>query len=153
MTLTDRIVQCLEERGVPYSLTEHEAVRTSAEAAQVRGVELRTGAKAMVVRSSGGTVLAVLPADRRIDWRKLKRALEVKDASLEAPEEAERLTGVPVGSVPPFANLLGLSSVFDPALLENELVRFNAGSRTHSIEMRSEDLVGIVEPTVVAPIT
>jgi Ala-tRNA(Pro) deacylase len=153
MSLTDRIVDCLEKQGVQFSLTEHEEVKTSAEAARVRGVELRTGAKAMVVSSGRGTFLAVLPADRRIDWRKLKRVLEVKDASLAAPEEAERLTGVPVGSVPPFANLLDLNSVFDPALLENELVRFNAGSRTRSIEMRSEDLVRVVGPTVVAPIS
>jgi Ala-tRNA(Pro) deacylase len=153
MTLTERIVECLEERGVPFSLTEHEAVRTSAEAARVRGVELRTGAKAMVVTSSAGTVLVVLPADRRINWRKLKKALDVKDASLAAVADAERLTGVSVGSVPPFANLLGLSSVFDPGLLENELIRFNAGSRTQSIEMRSEDLVQIVRPEVVAPVT
>jgi Ala-tRNA(Pro) deacylase len=152
-SLTDRIVECLEQRGVPFSLSEHRPVKTSAEAARVRGVELRTGAKAMVVSASGGIVLAVLPADRRIDWRKLKRALDVDDASLASPEEAERLTGVPVGSVPPLANLLHLNSVFDPALLENELIRFNAGSRTHSIEMRSEDLVQVVGPTVVASIS
>jgi prolyl-tRNA editing enzyme YbaK/EbsC (Cys-tRNA(Pro) deacylase) len=36
----------------------------------------------------------------------------------------------------------------DSAVLENDLIRFNAASRTHSIEMRASDLAEVVKPTV-----
>jgi hypothetical protein len=44
-----RLVALLRFEGVDFELTLHDAVTTSADAAAVRGAELRSGAKAMLV--------------------------------------------------------------------------------------------------------
>ena len=44
----ERLGALLRAEGVKFRLTHHEAVTTSAEAAAVRGAELRSGAKAML---------------------------------------------------------------------------------------------------------
>ena len=148
MSVFEQIIRMLDGRQVAYKLTEHAPVRTSEEAARVRGVALKTGAKAMIARYDDTYCLFVLPADKQVDWRRVRAMLKVRDVRLATAEEAERVAHVQMGSVPPFGNVLGLPTYFDEGLFENEVVNFNPGSLTHSIAMRSEDLRGLVNPVV-----
>jgi Ala-tRNA(Pro) deacylase len=148
MTVFEKIINLLESKHVAYKLTEHAPVRTSEEAARIRGVPLKTGAKAMIARCKDDYYLLVLPADKQIDWKRLRSILQVRDIRLATAEEAERVAQVQMGSVPPFGNVLGLPTYFDQGLFENEVVNFNPGSITHSIAMRSADLRTLVTPVV-----
>lgn len=149
MSVFERILALLEEQHVPYKLTEHEAVRTSEEAAKLRGVALRTGAKAMIVRGKDADYyLFVLPADKQLDWKQMRALLGVRHLRFATEEEAEGVAHVKMGSVPPFGNVLGLPTYFDEGLFENEVVNFNPGSTTHSIAMKSADLRALVSPVV-----
>lgn len=144
----DRIKQQLDSAGYDYILTEHEPVRTSEEAAKIRGVDLKTGAKAMVVKSKDQYFLLVLPANKRISWKKVKTVLGVKDIRFATEEEAEKVTQVQMGSVPPFGNILQLPTFFDSEILKIDQLNFNPGSRRHSISMKSKDLVNLVLPQI-----
>ncbi|HLI05647.1 MAG TPA: YbaK/EbsC family protein [Ktedonobacteraceae bacterium] len=149
MSVFEKILALLEEQHIQYKLTEHGPVRTSEEAAKLRGVELRTGAKAMIVRGKENDYyLFVLSADKQLDWKRLRAILGVRHLRFATEEEAESVARVKMGSVPPFGNILGLPTYFDEGLLENEVVNFNPGSTTHSIAMRSADLRALVSPVV-----
>lgn len=148
MTVFEKIINLLESKHAAYKLTEHTAVRTSEEAARIRGVPLKTGAKAMVAKCKDDYYLLVLPADKQIDWKRLRSILQVRDIRLATAEEAEQVAHVQMGSVPPFGNVLGLPTYFDQGLFENEVVNFNPGSITHSIAMQSADLRALVTPIV-----
>lgn len=148
MSVFEKIITLLNSQNVAYKLTEHEPVRTSEEAARIRGVALKTGAKAMIVKHKDTYSLLVLPADKHIDWKRVKTLLNVRDVRLATAEEAEQIAHVQMGSVPPFGNVLGLSTYFDEGLFENDVVNFNPGSTTHSIAMRSADLTALVNPIV-----
>lgn len=148
MTVFEKIINLLESKHVAYKLTEHAPVRTSEEAARIRGVPLKTGAKAMIAKCKDDYYLLVLPADKQIDWKRLRSILQVRDIRLATAEEAEQVAGVQMGSVPPFGNVLGLPTYFDQGLFENEVVNFNPGSITHSIAMQSADLRALVTPIV-----
>ena len=148
MTVFEKIINLLESKHVAYKLTEHAPVRTSEEAARIRGAPLKTGAKAMIARCKDDYYLLVLPADKQIDWKRLRSILQVRDIRLATAEEAEQVANVQMGSVPPFGNVLGLPTYFDQGLFENEVVNFNPGSITHSIAMQSADLRALVTPIV-----
>ena len=148
MSVFEQILALLEEHNVPYRLTEHEPVRTSEQAARIRGAALKTGAKAMVVRGKDSYFLLVLPADKQIDWKRMRAILHVSNLRLATEEEAESVAHVKMGSVPPFGNLLGLPTYFDEGIFENDVVNFNPGSTTHSIAMKSADLRTLVSPIV-----
>ena len=152
MSVFEKIKSLLETNSIPYHISEHEKVRTSEEAAKARGTETKTGAKAMVVKAKDKYILCVLPGNLRIDWEKLKQLLSVKRIRLATQIEAEELTGVEMGAVPPFGNLLGITEYLDPKVLENESINFNPGSRIHTINMKSEDLVKVTSP-IITPIT
>ena len=102
----------------------------------------------MIVCNKDDYYLLVLPADKHIDWKRIRTILHISNLRFATEEEAENVAHVKMGSVPPFGNLLGLSTYFDEGLLENEEVNFNPGSTTHSIAMKSADLGTLVSPIV-----
>ena len=52
------------------------------------------------------------------------------------------------GGVPPFAHVFGLKLVVDKSVLENEYMAFNAGERTKSLKMKTEDYKKLLNPRV-----
>ena len=138
-----RLVELLRAEGVDFRLTHHDAVTTSAEAAAVRGAELRSGAKAMLVKGKSGLVLAVLAADRKVDWKLLAPLVGGKGARFANDAELAQATGLSKGAVPPFGVLFGLRTIYDASLLDVDTVNFNAGTHTDSIAMRRADLIRI----------
>ena len=149
--VVSRILGILQQNNCWHETFEHEPVRTSEEAARTRpGYTLHQGAKAMIVRAKGAEsrfVMLVLPADLRFDNPKVKALLHAKDIRFASEEEVVQLTGgVQPGAVPPFGNLFNLEVIADPALFENEKIVFNAGDRTFSVAMKSEDFRKIVNP-------
>ena len=145
----DRVIRMLKEADVQYEATEHEPVRTSWQAAKVRGVPLRTGVKAMVLKTLEGNLLLVLiPADRRVDMKKMAELEKTSYVSLASPEEVFGLTGCRLGAVPPFGHKTKLKTYMHKAILENEQVNFNAGLRTRSVRMRSKDLEKFIKPVM-----
>jgi Ala-tRNA(Pro) deacylase len=144
----DRVTRWLQEAGVAFEVLEHAPVRTSEEAARVRGTRLEQGAKALVVRADECFVHCVLPASRRADNAALRGLVGTRKLRFATREELLALTGCEPGAVPPFGNLFGLPVLLDEALCANEHVVFNAGSPSTSITMRCADLVRLSGATV-----
>jgi len=137
------LLALLRREAADFRLTRHDPLTTSAEAAAVRGAGLRSGAKAMLVKSKAGFVLVVLAADRKVDWKLLAPFVGGKGARFATDDELRETTGLSKGAVPPLGLLFGLRTIYDESLLEVETVNFNAGTHTDSITMSSEDLIRI----------
>ena len=124
----DRILALIKQNCVWHETFEHEAVRTSQEAANVRpGYTLEQGAKALIVRTKtmegSKFFMLVLPAHQRLDTKKAKHFLSTKDLRFATEEEVEQTTdGVQIGGVPPFGNLFNLRVIADPTLFLNEKI-------------------------------
>jgi prolyl-tRNA editing enzyme YbaK/EbsC (Cys-tRNA(Pro) deacylase) len=149
-----QVTDILRQHDCWFEEFEHEAVRTSEEAAKIRpGYTLQQGAKAIIIRAKVPNegkkfVMLVMPADQKFDSVKVKQALRAKDIRFATEDEVEEITkGVKPGGVPPFGNLFGLEVVSDKTLYDNEKIVFNAG-RTSSIGMMSADYKLLVQPNV-----
>jgi prolyl-tRNA editing enzyme YbaK/EbsC (Cys-tRNA(Pro) deacylase) len=152
--ISQRIIELLQQHQVWYEVFEHEPVRTSQDAADVRPeYSMRQGAKALIVRAKVGReakkfIMLVLPADQRFNSSKAKKLLGAKDMRFATEDEVSTVTdGVKPGGVPPFGNLFGLQVIADPTLFDNEKIIFNAG-RNVSIAIRSTDYQQIVQPAI-----
>ncbi|HBC45341.1 MAG: hypothetical protein UX08_C0019G0005 [Candidatus Collierbacteria bacterium GW2011_GWB1_45_35] len=157
--IVDKILALLKQNQYWFETFEHEAVRTSEEAASIRtGYSLNQGAKALIVRIKKSEtdkkfVMLVVPANLRFDERKVKTLFGAKDIRFATEAEVNNITGgVEPGGVPPFGNFFGLDMTVDPKLFENERMIFNAGDRRFSIAMKSEDYKKALQPRIV-PIT
>lgn len=145
----DTIKATLEKEGVWYEIVDHEPVFTSEQAAKIRGTQMASGAKALVLKASGKFIMVVLPGDRRMDSKKFKSAHGIKDLRFATPQEVEQIAdGVKVGAVHPLGNIHGMAVYVDKKLGENEKIVFNAGLHDRSIIMLYKDYIKIVSPTV-----
>lgn len=143
-----RITDRLDAMKINYQLMEHEPVRTSEEAAKIRGTKLSEGAKAMVLLSKeydNKFYMVVIPADKQLDLQKASKYIgeEVRVASAE---EVEGYTGVKVGGVPPFGRLMGMDLFYDRSMYSKERSAFNCGRKDRSIIIQTKDLIRAAQP-------
>lgn len=142
------IKKLLLENNVSFKELEHPAVRTSADAAKIRGTDLKRGAKALIFEADKESILIVVPGDRKVDTKKFKILYSIKDLRMLTPEEILDQFGLEVGSIPPWGNVLEIPTYFDQALSLNISVDFNAGFLTKSMEIKYGDLENIVKPII-----
>ena len=154
MNTVENVLRILEEKGIEYAKSEHEAVRTSEEAAKIRGVDLKSGVKALLLKTEEGRFIMVLiEADKKIDFELIAHMEKTKKLRLARPEEVLNETGCQIGGVPPFGHTkngqpVKIKTYMDKNILRNEFVNCNAGDRTVSVSMRGKDLEKVIETTL-----
>ncbi len=153
-TVTGKIIDLLAAEGCWYETFQHQAVRTSEEAAAARpGYGLRHGAKAIILRVKRSQrdkffVMLVFPADRKFDSKRVKVYFKARDIRFATADEVDTLTnGVQPGGVPPFGSLFDLPVYAAPQLFALDRIVFNAGDRRFSLAMRAADYRRLEVPT------
>ena len=149
-TVFERLRELLLSGAIPHDVLHHAPVFTSEEAAQVRGVPLSSGAKALICKVDERFVMFVLPADRKLDSKRARAATGAKSLRFATKEEVLERTTLAPGSIPPFGSLFGLETYCDEALAEQERINFNAGNHAISVSMRYEDYLRAERPKRVA---
>lgn len=152
-----QIKKLLDDNNITYKHITHEPVgKTSQDAAAVRGTSLDNGVKAIIlkIRDKGYVhkdkfFQVAMPGLQRIDLKKLKILLGVKNISLASPDEVLSRTGCTVGSVPPFANLFDMKIYADDSIMQLDEILFSAGTHTDTIMMKSSEYIRIVNPEIV----
>jgi Ala-tRNA(Pro) deacylase len=141
----EAVARFLEEHDVDFEVVEHEKQFTAAGEAQAAGVEPHDAAKALLVREDGEYLLAVIPASRRLDLRKLRDTLEERPKLRLATEDeiASDFAVFELGAVPPVGPGLPSAEVVDEALLEHDRVLCNAGDHSHSLLVDPEQIVRV----------
>ena len=99
--------------GIEYKLTTHAPVKTSQEAADVRGVTLESGAKAMILKDTGKKLtkentpfyLAVVSASQRFNSKTFKKLISCKNLRFANEQEVLEYSSCITGAVPPFGSL------------------------------------------------
>jgi Ala-tRNA(Pro) deacylase len=144
----NRVEQLLTSRNIEFGVLRHEPVYTSEEAAAVRGVPLSSGAKALICKGGDQFVMFVLPADRKLASRNIRKLYRWRKLRFANREEVLDLTGLKPGSIPPFGSIFGLPTYCDEKLSENSTINFNAGDHTISASMSYPDYLETEKPEV-----
>ena len=147
--LVQKIRKLFDEAGVEYEYQKHEPVRTSEEAAEVRGTKLEEGIKALILKGkkTGNNIMVCLPATEKVNMEKLKE-LEGESFEFEKPEVVKEKFGVEVGGVPPFGYLMGLKTYYSEAIKSHNNSNFNCGTREESITVDTVELIGVLEDNI-----
>lgn len=136
-----RVTQALDASGVRYSVVRTAPASSAEESASLQGVDVDQLLKTIVVRKAGDHVFVLVPANREIDWRKLRAALGVSRASIPPRDEAESITGFTVGAITPFGSLSPLPVVVDATALELNVVALGGGERGVNIHISPSALM------------
>jgi Ala-tRNA(Pro) deacylase len=143
----------LTKRGVPHEVISHEQAYTSMDEALALGISADEVVKTIVLETSSGHAIAVIPGSRRLDIRAAEKAVGAKHVRLATEEEIEKdFPGYELGAMPPLGSLHGTPTYVDSEVMRHDTVVFAAGAQTESVKVRTEDLFRN-EPVTIAPLT
>ncbi|MCP2327739.1 Cys-tRNA(Pro) deacylase [Hamadaea flava] len=103
--MSNPALDALAAAELEHRLIQHGPVRSLAEAATARGVEIPDVVKTIVVRRGDDDYLfALVPGDRVISWPKLRALLGVSRLSMPDAATAKEATGYERGTITPFGS-------------------------------------------------
>jgi Ala-tRNA(Pro) deacylase len=145
----EKLRRFLDEKKIKYVTISHSLAYTAQEIAASAHIHGKQLAKTVIVRIGSKLAMAVLPANFRVDLKKLGKACGTTGIDLAEEEEfADLIGGCALGAMPPFGNLFGMNVWVDRTLAEDEDIVFNAGSHTELIRLSYKDFERLVSPRV-----
>jgi Ala-tRNA(Pro) deacylase len=148
MNIPHTILDCLNANKVPYEILPHAEAFTARMAAAAESIPREHQAKVVMVSSAKGPLMTVLPADRKLDVRKLRSFIH-EPVSLQCEAEfAPAFPDCEKGAMPPFGNLYGMPTYVDQHLTEEDYIVFEAGTYTDAIRISYADYERTVKPQV-----
>ena len=127
MTLLDkepvkRVEKSLKEFDQKQSIIIlNTSARTALEAASSLGCEIGAIVKSLLFKTENTFILCLVAGDKKASLIKIKKDLNIKDASMASAEEVKNVTGYTIGGVSPIGHLNKIDIYID-----NSLERFNA---------------------------
>ncbi len=148
MTLEEKIVQKLREKGIDYEVHEHAPVYTNPAMAEALGVTEAETVKSLVLTTKEKSmVVLVMPGNKKVDWKAAAKTVNTKKVSFAKPDAVSASVGCEVGCVPPFGHLTELPVYLDPDLMRQTYVYFNPGVHHKSFKVTSRDLKTLCRAT------
>ncbi len=150
----DRGVQRVREALTGFGLEPRilrfpEGTRTAREAARAVGTTLGQIVKSLVFLADSRPVLVLVGGAHRVSASKLARLTGAQEVHPADPATVERITGFPVGAVPPVGHATPLTVYMDEALLQHPVVYTGGGGPDALVEISPEDLRRITQAQVV----
>ena len=125
---------------------------SAGEASNVLGVKISQIIKTIVIKLDHTACLTIVPGDRRIHQRSLRKVAQSKlgwkisDSRLATPEETLSATGYKVGAVPPIGH--DLNTFIDITVTRELLVYGGGGSANSILEIPVKILIEMTRPCI-----
>ena len=97
------------------------SARTALEAARSLDCEVGAIVKSLLFKTEKTFTLCLIAGDKKASLSKIKKELNIKDASMASAEEVKDITGFTIGGVAPIGHLKKIN-----ILIDNSLKRFNS---------------------------
>lgn len=139
-------MRLLEGKGVDYeAFTYPSSERDAVVVARHLGVPPRQVFKTLVVtRDRGKPFLAVIPADRQLDLKKMAKTVGEKKLQMASHAEAEAMTRLKVGGISPLALLnRGFVTILDSSAREFRSIFVSAGEKGINLRVPVDALLEI----------
>jgi len=143
MALPQRTKKYLDKKMARYELLTHKTVYTAYDAAQTLKKELHEIAKSLLIATDKAYIVAVIPANMRLDLAKLKKALKAKKVSIPTEKIIVKQLKFKPGSLTAFGGLHQLETWVDKSLMKTKDVILAAGSFTDSVRMKAKDFIDL----------
>jgi Cys-tRNA(Pro)/Cys-tRNA(Cys) deacylase len=143
----DRLREILDEAAADYRILSHSETIVSAEDGVERGMgSFAEMAPTLILETEKGHIAAIISGETRLSYKKIKKALGLKDVSLAKPDVVLRETGAQVGTV-------SLINQEFPTIVDSQLIRADAvyggcGVQRHTLRINPIDLINVTQARV-----
>ena len=154
MPISKKILDYLKAKKYKFEIIEHKTTYTACDTArttqrQEKKVKPEEIVKALVVKTDKDCALALVPATKRLDKKKLlkainagrKKAGEKPGKSLDLAKEALMKKNIPgkVGATPPFRELVKLNIYIDSVLVKQKNLYVGSGEYEYSLKVPAKE--------------
>ena len=147
--MLSRILEYLNQNGVPYNHHAHPDAYTAREVAEAEHVPTCEVAKTVVFVDENGYGMAVLSADCAVDMHELRMLLGPRLRLATERELVDLFPECELGAMPPFGSLFRMPVYADSRLAREELIEFNVGTYRDVVRLRYRDYESLAKPIVV----
>lgn len=145
MSVAPTIAQALRCKGIEFTLVEHDHTVTSAGSAHAAHVDEARLAKGVLLKDSGGLVLAVLPASESVDLERLARMLHRPLKLASEDDIGEAFYDCERGAVPPLGEEYQIPTIVDERFREMDEVFFEAGDHERLVHVTAGDFARLMD--------
>jgi Ala-tRNA(Pro) deacylase len=161
MPVPKKVLNFLEKNKTPYKIVEHRKAYTAFNKAESLKVKSDIVAKTLVMKADRDIILVSLPANKKLDEIKLKKAINkvrkkegakaVKKIAFASQKTLkDKFKGIKLGVVPPFGNLFGYPTFVNNSLLKKREIIVNSGDYKLSLKIKTSSLKKLIPDLVSA---
>jgi len=137
----------LKKFGIANKAIEHPALQKVADVVAFLKVGLSDTMPTMVMVGDGTYYAFVIRGECKLDFKKIKTAIGVKDLRFATYAEFTNLTGLPIGAARVY--IPNAQTIIDPKVLEKEYLIGGSGRFDCSIQYKTADLPKILGSKIV----
>ena len=116
------------------------SAKTAIEAASSLGCEVGAIVKSLLFKTENTFTLFLVSGDKKASLNKIKKTLNIKDASMASPDDVKNVTGYTIGGVSPVGHLNKIEIFIDHSLARFENLYAAAGHPNCVFKINFDDL-------------
>jgi Ala-tRNA(Pro) deacylase len=148
---TDDVTRALDAGGAQYELLAHAHTESALDEAKALGLDPAEVGKTLVLSVPEGYVRAIVPANCRVDVRKVREVVGGGKKHVHLATEDDLSRDYPefdLGAVPPVGGSREDHVIVDRRLAEQESVVVEAGSHDESVRIPTAELIRVARAEV-----
>ena len=116
------------------------SAKTAIEAASTLGCEVGAIVKSLLFKTENTFTLFLVSGDKKASLNKIKKTLNINDASMASPDDVKNITGYTIGGVSPVGHLNKIEIFIDHSLARFENLYAAAGHPNCVFKTNFDDL-------------
>ena len=121
-------------------ITLDSSARTALEAANSLDCDVGAIVKSLLFRTENTFTLFLVSGDKKASLNKIKKTLNIKDASMASPDDVKNITGYTIGGVSPVGHLNEIEILIDHSLARFKNLYAAAGHPNCVFKTNFDDL-------------
>ncbi|MCJ8158479.1 aminoacyl-tRNA deacylase [Sphingomonas sp. LaA6.9] len=139
MSIAPRLRQYLDDQRADYEVVEHKPTKSAMQSAEVCHIPADRIAKGVLLDTGDDYLLAVIPADHRLQLSDLKEELGQRPQLVEETALEQVFNDCEMGAVPAIGSGYGVSTIIDDSLENQPDVYFEAGDHKSLVHMSQRE--------------
>ena len=152
MGIAISLEQYLNGQGISYEALTHKHTDCAARSATASHIPIDSMAKAVVLSSRDGYILAVVPASQQVGLANVGRCIKQPVALATEKEIVPLFPDCEPGAIPPVGAAYGLRAVVDDRLEQMRDVYFEAGDHRTLVHVKGDDFHRLMRTVSHGPI-
>lgn len=134
----DTYCAALSDLGIDYEKFYHPSMKNAVDVLQHLGLQLTDSIPTLIMKADSSFIAVLLRGDMRMDSKKIKKHLRIKNLRMASREEFIEVTGLPVGAARVFNP--ELAALIDSQVFEQDYLMGGSGVFDCTIKYKCADL-------------